>query len=95
MAEIRDEDTLKAWLADKPQDWAVAIAVRAALRALPELHWSSDLLTGNAMGHLVITTFRCTLISGVAAVRPTPEIEAAATTATATRHRHHVECGIP
>lgn len=32
---IRSREDLKAWLKDKPADWARAIAVRAALRVLP------------------------------------------------------------
>lgn len=33
--EFADRDQLKAWLDDKPPEWAQAIAVRAALRVLP------------------------------------------------------------
>jgi hypothetical protein len=32
---ITSEDDLRAWLSDKPANWAQAIALRAALRALP------------------------------------------------------------
>ncbi|MGF1605751.1 MAG: hypothetical protein ACFB22_05385, partial [Rhodothalassiaceae bacterium] len=32
---IDSEEALEAWLRDKPTDWSVAIAARAALRVLP------------------------------------------------------------
>ena len=41
--EIKDEQSLATWLSDKPADWAQAIALRAALRALPYIGQSSDL----------------------------------------------------
>lgn len=33
--DIRSREDLRAWLEDKPVNWARAIAVRAALRVLP------------------------------------------------------------
>jgi hypothetical protein len=40
--EINDEKSLTAWLSDKPDDWAQAIALRAALRALPYIANASE-----------------------------------------------------
>ena len=48
LSEIRTSDKLEKWLADKPTDWAQAIALRAALRTFPRLaeantHWLKSL----------------------------------------------------
>jgi hypothetical protein len=37
MASITSREDLEQWLSDKPPDWAVAIAARAALRVLPQV----------------------------------------------------------
>jgi hypothetical protein len=40
--EINDQRSLRAWLSDKPGEWAQSIALRAALRALPYIGVSRD-----------------------------------------------------
>lgn len=93
---IRDADSLKAWLEALPQEteaerdearrWAVAIAHRAAMRVLP-FFWNIYLIDGFILGigyHrdvLALPVLRVSLISGLAAVRPTPRIKSAAAAA--------------
>lgn len=38
MVKITNSDELKNWLKDKPKEWSVVIASRAALRVIPYLH---------------------------------------------------------
>jgi hypothetical protein len=42
MVEITSEEELRAWLKDKPADWAQVIAARAALRVMPYAFAGSD-----------------------------------------------------
>lgn len=81
VAEIRDADSLRAWLEALPQEteaereeakrWAVAIAHRAAMRVLPEF-WAWGLsVEARKRDVRCDMVFRCNLISGVAAVSPT------------------------
>ncbi|WP_168222897.1 hypothetical protein [Oceanicola sp. D3] len=69
---------LGEWLEDKPQEWGIWIAHRAAMRIWP-LGW--PWFRSDKARKLDLTDFpslRCFLISGVAAVRPTPDIKVAA-----------------
>ena len=86
-ADIRDEESLKAWLEGQPRAVAVWIAARAAARVLP-LWWQEVLKHDWAHeGDLTaLPVLRSVLISSVAAVRPTKDIKAtAADTADAAR----------
>jgi hypothetical protein len=41
-AKINNERSLRAWLSDKPEEWAQTVALRAALRALPYIGTAND-----------------------------------------------------
>jgi hypothetical protein len=74
LVEISDGESARAWLEGKPREVQVAFAARRALRALPS--------TGNResriSGHIALPTLRAILTTGVAAVKPGPEVTAAA-----------------
>ncbi len=79
VAEIKDRDSLQAWLLDRPLDetkkFAITIAHRAAMRLLP-VYWEWVKTWEFAKKHdlIALSILRCNLISGVARVMPTPEI---------------------
>ncbi|WP_372923151.1 hypothetical protein [Roseovarius sp.] len=79
IADINDEDSLKAWLKDQPREVSVWIASRAAARVLPV--WWRAVLTEDWARERDLTALpllRSLLISSVAAVVPTDEIKATA-----------------
>lgn len=77
-SEIRDRASLEAWLEGRPRRDAETIASRAALRVAP-LYWAWCAAAQSSEHDLTeLTISRALLISGVAAVRPTPDIRAAA-----------------
>ena len=83
-ADIRNEESLKAWLNDQPQEVAVWIASRAAARALP-VWWDAVLTEDWARERYLpaLPVLRSLLISSVAAHVPTDDIRDAADAAQA------------
>lgn len=83
LPEIRDRESLEAWLKTRPREDAVTIAHRAAMRVAP--------LWVAAMGHDAVlkadvtgvTILRLLLSSGVASKMPSPRVSAAALAADA------------
>ena len=85
--DIKDQGSLKRWLIEWPQEngkdeaqaraIAVSIAHRAAMRVLPL--WWAWTLTDDARNRdlTALPVLRCSLISGVAVIAPTPEINLA------------------
>lgn len=71
MPEIKDEESLKAWLETRPQEDAIVIASRAALRALPGMatQFESD-LTHDPYA-LILPVFRASAVARVAGNGPT------------------------
>ncbi|MBY0459433.1 MAG: hypothetical protein K2V38_19085, partial [Gemmataceae bacterium] len=65
---IRSREELEHWLSGKPRALAVAIAARAALRALPALESSAALRNvASTTIEWTLTVFRATLVSSAAA----------------------------
>lgn len=96
--DIKDNDSLKKWLAEWPAEnglddkatraIAVAIAHRAAMRVLP-VWWKSCLLSDAHRPELTaLPVLRVNLIIGVAAQMPTPMIKKAAATAASSATFH-------
>ncbi|WP_226549998.1 DUF6161 domain-containing protein [Celeribacter naphthalenivorans] len=86
ISEIKDRETLEAWLQGRSHEDAVAIAARAALRVLP-VYWQWSLSEGkHASDLLTLQVLRCTLISMVAAESPPAGIARAANSAVATAY---------
>ena len=60
--EIESPQALKAWLADKPAEWARAIAVRAALRVFPLVlgvyYFPENRLLDRKLNSLILKSFR-------------------------------------
>ncbi len=90
--EITDNDTLRAWLNARPeairQRDAIWIASRTAARVFP-LHGRDTRNFGHAQianaGDLTaFPVLRCLLLSGIAALSPTPEVQNAAYSGAAT-----------
>ena len=73
--DIKDSESLQAWLETQPQKTSVAIAHRTAMRIFLT-YWDWVLTSEYAQKHglTVLVVSRCNLISGVAAFYPTPEI---------------------
>jgi hypothetical protein len=75
VAEIRitNKEELEAWLQDKPREWAIAIAARAALRVVPL--WAG-FLTPKDLGReieldsVILNLFKCVAISRLTALMP-------------------------
>jgi hypothetical protein len=83
VAEIRitNRKELEAWLQDKPRQWAIAIAVRAALRVVPL--WGEYLkpqlfLKTAEADRFMLMLFRCVAVSRLAVVMPKRDLRAAA-----------------
>ncbi len=76
--DIRDKESLRAWLEGQPREVVVAIASRAALRVTPV--WANFCLTSDARKRdlTALPILRLNLISSVAAVSPTDDIRRAA-----------------
>ena len=74
MVTIKSREDLQSWLADKPADWAQAIAVRAAMRALPHIGRASD----NWLVRYGILPIRALSISWAARNFPAHDMRAAA-----------------
>lgn len=78
--DIMDRASLKEWLDFQSHEVAVAIAHRAGMRVAPSFWFMAS--RGNGEPDLsVLATTRSLLTSGVAATYPTPEVRAAAGTA--------------
>lgn len=65
MAEVKitNKEELEAWLKDKPREWAVAIAARAALRVVPNWHQYFTQKGGIFLlpEEMVLILFRCSI----------------------------------
>ncbi|NVK46001.1 MAG: hypothetical protein HWE33_06830 [Rhodobacteraceae bacterium] len=82
ISEIKDRDTLEAWLQGRSREDAVAIAARAALRVLP-VYWQWSLTErAREVGLTALPVLRSALTTCVAAVSATPEIKTVAAAAT-------------
>ncbi len=79
MPEIRSGEDLERWFESKPDDWAQAIAARAALRALPLTFHVLDVrarLLGRTVPRVIILqSFRATFVAWVAAKYPAQEMK--------------------
>lgn len=64
IAEIKDKDSLEAWLKGMPREFAATIATRAALRVLP-FYWNWTVVSRHAKSQavLMLSAFRCSLIA--------------------------------
>ncbi|MCA3453721.1 MAG: hypothetical protein INF45_05330, partial [Rhodobacter sp.] len=83
MADIKDWETLEAWLKGRSREDAVCIAHRAAMRMAP-LYWISlDEGWARERDLTAVATLWPLLTSGVAREYPTPEVVAASFFATA------------
>ena len=79
IADIRDEDSLKAWLEDQPHAVSVWIASRAAARVLPLWSLGNLDVRGVEKGDVTaLLMLRCLLVSSVAAFLPSDEIRSVA-----------------
>ncbi|MEP3296027.1 MAG: hypothetical protein ABJO27_06030, partial [Pseudoruegeria sp.] len=84
MPDFSDEDQLKEWLKDKPQEVSVAIAARSALRVLPFAGALVDQKTERVDGPLFfLSCARATLTSSVACKYPTEDVRRAAASSSA------------
>ncbi len=79
--DIRDEDSLKAWLETQPRKVSVLIASRAALRVMPV--WAEYCLFGRRKERDLtpVPVLRANLIAAVAALSPTDDMKAASASA--------------
>jgi hypothetical protein len=69
--KITNEIELRAWLKDKPREWAVAIAARAALRVVPGWPIFLELAAEDFRADFaVLALFRCVAISWLSALLP-------------------------
>ncbi|MDH3262997.1 MAG: hypothetical protein OEM24_03250, partial [Paracoccaceae bacterium] len=75
--EIRDRESLEAWLEGQPRETAVAVAARAALRVAP-LYWEWAAGPSRKGDLTELPVCRPVLISAIASIRPTADIKAAA-----------------
>jgi len=81
IADIKDEDSLKAWLNGQPRATSVQVAYRSAMRVLP-IWWQWTYRESARERDLTtLPVLRCCLIAGVAGTMPTQAIATAATTA--------------
>ncbi len=79
--EIKDQESLAAWLVTRPRADSIAIAQRAALRVLPLWGREMDQDGLNKAELKSLPLLRCVLISGVANKHQNPETRAAASSA--------------
>lgn len=72
VATITNEEEFEAWLENQPQDWAVVLAARVALRVLPLIGtWQPKRIDSiEARNRLILMTFRATAATWVAARYP-------------------------
>lgn len=83
ISEIKDKETLEAWLQGRPREDAVAVAARAALRALP-IYWNWSLSErAREVGLTALPVLRSALTTCVAAVSPALRLKKIAADATA------------
>jgi hypothetical protein len=74
---ITSQDELTEWLEHKPREWALVIAVRAALRVLPIALDPEEYIDGIVRSRFALTVFRAIAISSGASTIPTDDIAAA------------------
>ncbi|MFM2389464.1 MAG: hypothetical protein RLZZ437_1019 [Pseudomonadota bacterium] len=78
-SEIKDSNTLQAWLETRPQSDSVIIVQRIALRAAPNLYRSGTFRQSQGFDFLtVLAILRCLLTAGVAGNASTPAVKSAA-----------------
>lgn len=77
-SEIRNRETLRAWLRERPQQDSVAIAHRVALRTFPRWGAAMDRNWARQSDVTALSFLRCALISAVGAEMPEADIERAA-----------------
>lgn len=82
-SDIRDHESLRAWLEDQPREVAVEISTRVALWLAP-LFWASVARQTGDPDLTELAILRATLIAGVGAVRSSQAIRAAASAADGT-----------
>ncbi|MGC2221225.1 MAG: hypothetical protein WA624_02090, partial [Methylocella sp.] len=78
LADLKNNDALRAWLRTQPREVSVALAARAALRVLPIL------LTAERKGYMrdvVLPVFRAAAVAWAAGKYPARETELAAAAA--------------
>lgn len=82
MAEVKitNENELEAWLKNKPREWALVIAARAALRVVPS--WQGFFALkfpskGYRPDNAVLSLFRCVAVSRLGAVLPDQNVPSA------------------
>jgi hypothetical protein len=78
-SEIKDADSLRAWLEGRPRADAVAIAARAALRVAP-LYWAWVVHPRQDAKLMETPILRACLSSAIAALRPGMDIDGAIAT---------------
>ncbi|WP_296762985.1 hypothetical protein, partial [Sediminimonas sp.] len=82
IADIKDEDSLRAWLEDQSREVSVWIASRAAARLLP-VWWDAVLDWAYEEDLTALPVLRSLLIASVAAVGPADDIRSDAAAAAA------------
>jgi hypothetical protein len=82
--KINDRSELQRWLADKPREWAVVLAARAALRAVPFI---ASVSRPRLAATTVLPVLRATGIARFAAAYPNRANEVAAATSAAVEAR--------
>jgi hypothetical protein len=81
----RDYEPFLKWLADKPPQWSVVIAARAALRLLPLVQ--TEQITAKSAAGAILLLFRATAVSRFVAMNPYRKIAEAAAAAAAAAER--------
>lgn len=76
MVDFKERNDFEAWLEDKPREWAVVLAARAALRVAPILARGTDFMQINT--RLLLPTMRCMLIAVAYGVQRDEDIKSAA-----------------
>lgn len=94
VSEIKDPNSFKTWLQDKPKEWAQVLAARCALRVAP-IAWSvaalsDDILEKKHRENLTLLTFRACFISSVGRKYPTDDMKRAARAADAATYAAYV-----